>query len=92
MLKKKCPQREKYLAGKRIIPKGITGKEKFPDLLDDCFLAYNSARLREVCRLYTERMLEQDVTLGMSLSGALTPAGNAARTSLPQCRQHLIWA
>ncbi len=57
LLKKKCPHREKYLAGKRIMPKGITGKEKFPDLMDDCFLAYNSARLREVCRLFTERML-----------------------------------
>jgi len=49
--------------------------------MDDCFLAYNSARLREVCRLYTERMLEQDVTLGMSLSGALTPPAWAARAS-----------
>ena len=83
LLKKKCPHREKYLAGKRIMPKGITGKEKFADLMDDCFLAYNSARLREICRLYTTRMLEPDVTLGMSLSGALTPAGLGCSSIVP---------
>jgi deoxyhypusine synthase len=83
LLKKKCPQRDKYLSGKRIMPRGITGKEKFPDLMDDCFLAYNSARLREICRLYTERMLEPDVTLGMSLSGALTPAGIGCSCIVP---------
>ncbi len=83
LLKKKCPHREKYLAGKRIIPKGITGKEKFPDLLDDCFLAYNSARLREICQLYSTRMLQPDVTLGMSLSGALTPAGLGCSSIVP---------
>jgi len=74
MLQKKCPHKAKYLAGRRILPKGITGKEKFTDLMQNAFLAYNSARLREGCELYTEKMLEPDVTVGMSLAGALTPA------------------
>ena len=51
--------------------------------MDDCFLAYNSARLREVCQLYARRMLEADVTLGMSLSGALTPAGLGCSSIVP---------
>ena len=42
--KKKCPNRDKYLSGKRILPKNITGKEKLADLIDNTFLAYNSAR------------------------------------------------
>ena len=32
--KKRCPNREKFLAGKRIMPKNITGREKLADLID----------------------------------------------------------
>ena len=81
--KKKCPHKAKYLAGKRILPKGITGKEKLADLLLNTFLAYNSARLREGCELFTQKMLEDDVTVGMSLSGALTPAGLGCSAIVP---------
>jgi deoxyhypusine synthase len=81
--RKKLPHRHKYLAGPRILPKGITGKEKTADLLDGTFLAYNAARLREGCRLFTEKMLAPDVTVGMSLSGALTPAGMGCSSIVP---------
>ena len=64
---KKCPHRDKYLSGKRIQPKNLTGKEKLADLIDETFLAYNSARLKEGCQLFAEKMLEPDVTIGMSL-------------------------
>ncbi len=50
---------------------GFTGREKFPDLMDSAFLAYNSARLREGVELFTRKMLEPDVTVGMSFAGAL---------------------
>jgi len=36
---------------------------------------YNAGRLREGARLLSERMLKPDVTVGLSLNGALTPAG-----------------
>ena len=52
MKKNKCPNRDKYLSGKRIQPKNITGKEKLSDLINDSFLAYNSARLKEGCHLF----------------------------------------
>jgi deoxyhypusine synthase len=81
--KKKLPHRDKYLSGPRILPKGIKGQEKAADLLDRTFLAYNAARLREGCRLFTEKMLEPDVTVGMSLSGALTPAGMGCSSIVP---------
>ena len=47
------------------------------ELIDQQFQAYNAARLHEAARLYVERMLdpEQDVTIGMTMAGALTPAG-----------------
>jgi deoxyhypusine synthase len=81
--KKKLPHRHKYLSGPRILPKGITGREKAGDLLDGTFLAYNAARLREGCRLFAEKMLEANVTVGMSLSGALTPAGLGCSSIVP---------
>ena len=83
MRKKKCPHKSKYLAGRRILPKGITGREKLADLMDNCFLAYNSARLREGVELFTQKMLAPDVTVGMSFAGALTPAGLGCAAIVP---------
>jgi deoxyhypusine synthase len=83
MKAKKCPNRAKYLSGKRILPKNITGKEALPDVIDNAFLAYNGARLREACQLFTEKMLKSDVTIGMSFSGALTPAGLGCSSIVP---------
>jgi deoxyhypusine synthase len=81
--KQQCPHREEYLSGKRIMPKGITGREKFSDVVNEAFLAYNSARLKEGCHLFTDKMLEPDVTVGMTLSGALTPAGLGCSCIIP---------
>jgi deoxyhypusine synthase len=81
--KKKCPNRDKYMSGPRILPKNLTGAEKLSDVIDNAFLAYNSARLKEGCQLFVERMLEPNVTIGMSLSGALTPAGLGCSSIVP---------
>jgi len=81
--KKKCPRKDAYLSGRRILPKPITGREKFVDLIDETFLAYNAARLREGCELFVTKMLARDVTVGMSLAGALTPAGLGCSSVIP---------
>ncbi|HVO20705.1 MAG TPA: deoxyhypusine synthase [Anaeromyxobacter sp.] len=81
--KKKMPHRDRYLAGKRIQPRGLTGREPLPHLVDEVFLAYNSARLKEGCQLFADKMLEPDVTIGMSISGALTPAGLGCSSLVP---------
>jgi deoxyhypusine synthase len=75
--------RADFLRGARINPRPITGKETIPDLVDNAFLAYNAGRLAEACRLFTDRMLEDDVTVGMSLTGAMTPAGLGMSTIIP---------
>ncbi|MCX6626148.1 MAG: deoxyhypusine synthase family protein, partial [Candidatus Solibacter sp.] len=80
---KKCPNRDKYMSGPRILPKNLTGTEKLADVIDNTFLAYNGARLKEACQLFAEKMLEPDVTVGMSLSGALTPAGLGCSSIVP---------
>ena len=81
--KKKRPRKDAYLSGRRIMPKPITGREKFVDLIDETFLAYNAARLREGCELFVTKMLARDVTVGMSLAGALTPAGLGCSSVVP---------
>src|SRR5919204_2550870 len=75
--------RKDLLRGARIDPKPITGRETIPELVDQAFLAYNAGRLAEGCRLFAERMLEDDVTIGMSLTGAMTPAGLGMSTIIP---------
>jgi deoxyhypusine synthase len=72
-----------YLRGRRINPTAITGKETAADLLDNAFLAYNAGRLREGCQLFTQRMLEPDTTVAMSLTGAMTPAGLGMSCLIP---------
>jgi deoxyhypusine synthase len=75
--------KQRFLSGQRILPKPISGKEALADLVDNAFLAYNAARLQEACHLFTQKMLGVDVTVGMSLAGALTPAGLGAAAILP---------
>ncbi len=77
------PSRKEYLRGPRIDPRPITGKETVPELVENAFLAYNAGRLAEACRLFTDRMLEADVTVGMSLTGAMTPAGLGMSAIIP---------
>src|SRR5262249_38709529 len=72
-----------HLSGRRIDPPAITGRETAADLIDSAFLAYNAARLREGARLLTERMLQDDVTVALSLTGALTPAGLGMSAIIP---------
>ena len=72
-----------HLRGRRIDPVAITGTETVADLIDNAFLAFNAGRLREACALFTERMLGPEVTIGMSLTGAMTPAGLGMSTIIP---------
>src|SRR5919108_1236407 len=73
----------RLLQGRRIDPRPITSSDAVVELIDNAFLAYNAARLREACRLFTAKMLAPDVTVGVSLTGALTPAGLGISALMP---------
>jgi deoxyhypusine synthase len=47
------------------------------DLIDSGFQAYNAGRINEAARLFASRMLDpqQDVTICLTVAGAMTPAG-----------------
>ena len=67
-----------FLKGKLINPGNITKDVTIDTLVDNYYQAYNAGRLSEACRVFVEKMLNEDVTIGMSLTGALTPAGLGA--------------
>jgi deoxyhypusine synthase len=68
----------KYLhqiSQRKIEPQALTARAALPDVIDEAFLSYNAGRLREACHIFTRKMLADDCTVGLALSGALTPAG-----------------
>jgi deoxyhypusine synthase len=67
----------------RIAPPAVTGEVSAADLVDEAFLSYNGGRLREVCRVFTRKLLAPDCTVGLTLSGALTPAGLGMSCLIP---------
>src|SRR5213080_2751757 len=83
-------KQSKFLRGRRIDPKPITRATKLTDLVDGAFLAYNAARLREACWLFARKMLEPDVTVGITLTGALTPAGLGMSALIPLIKAGFI--
>jgi deoxyhypusine synthase len=63
------------ISHKRIDPPALAADTSVTRLVDEAMLSYNAGRLREACKLFTAKMLDPDVTVGLSLSGALSPAG-----------------
>src|SRR5437867_5720464 len=82
--------KSRFLHGQRIEPPAIDGNMSIVDLIDKTFNAYNAARFREACHLFTERMLADDVTVGMSVSGAMTPAGLGMAAIIPLMRTGFV--
>ena len=72
-----------YLRGQPISPPPVHGGLSVADLVDGAFLAYNAGRLRDACLLFSQKMLEPGCTVGMSLTGAMTPAGLGMSTIIP---------
>jgi deoxyhypusine synthase len=75
--------KSRYLQGKRIAPAPITKETSIVQLIENNFQAYNAARMREGSQLFAERMLRDDVTVCLTLTGALTPAGLGISAIIP---------
>jgi len=69
--------RHNHLSGKPIRYYRPKGSADLRQLIDEGFQAFNAARLGEACRIFTDKMLlpEHDTTIGLTVAGALTPAG-----------------
>ncbi len=71
-----------YLSGKRVLPKPTSKKSTVADVIDNMD-AYNGGRLRAACQLLRDKYSKQNVTIGLSIAGALTPAGLGPSTIIP---------
>jgi deoxyhypusine synthase len=69
--------------GKKLAPSSLTGTSTITDIVDEHLLAYNAARLREACQLLAQKILQPDTVVGVTLSGALTPAGLGTSCLVP---------
>jgi deoxyhypusine synthase len=78
-----CPKYLERISHQRIDPPALTKTTSLSQLIDEVFLSYNAGRLREACRLFVSKMLAPDTTVGLSLAGALTPAGLGASCLVP---------
>lgn len=63
------------ISHKRIDPPALTAQHTIADMVDNAFMSYNAGRLREACQILVQKMLDEKTTVGLALSGALTPAG-----------------
>src|ERR1041385_3589203 len=82
--------RSKFAAYPRLNPFGIGKDISAADLIDQAFLAYNGGRIREAAQLLTEKMLQKNGFIGMSLTGALTPAGLGKSCLIPLMKAGFI--
>jgi deoxyhypusine synthase len=53
------------------------GSSEIRTLVDEGFQAFNAGRLSEACQIFAGKMLaaENDTTIGLTMAGAMTPAG-----------------
>lgn len=79
-----------WLSGRRIEPRPIERGATVADLVDGAFLAYNARRLQRAARLLVEKMLADDCRVGLTLSGALTPAGLGGSVLIPLIRAGFV--
>jgi deoxyhypusine synthase len=75
--------KSRFLQGQKIYPDPLSPGMTVDEMVDRAFLAYNAGRLQKACRLFVEKMLQPGVTVGMSLSGAMTPAGVGRSAIIP---------
>ena len=83
--------KKNYFSNCEVInPEPIQGDLNVSELVDKYFLAYNSKRIKEICQLLTKKVLKKDVTVGLSLSGALTPAGLGRSVVVPLIKSGFV--
>ncbi len=78
------------LLSQKITPSPMPAEISVVDLIDGYFTAYNSARLREICHLLSREVMKEGVTVGLSLSGAMTPAGLGVSVLAPLMRNGFV--
>jgi deoxyhypusine synthase len=74
----------------RLDPRPVRPGTRATDLIRRTFHAYNAARLREACEVFTRKMLVKNGLVGVTLTGALTPAGLGRSCLIPLIKAGFI--
>jgi deoxyhypusine synthase len=74
----------------KINPSPIQRSTSIVELVDKTFIAFNGGRLREACQLLVNKILKKNVLVGVSITGALTPAGLGISCLVPLIKNGLV--
>ena len=83
--------RAAYARSRPVDPRPITGREKPADLLEHAFGAYVGRQERTAFELM-QRSLEEDCSIFLTLSGAMTPAGLHQSCLIPLIERGIVSA
>ncbi len=86
---KSSPVSKDFAKAKNVEPSPITGRQSARELLDSAFPAFVGRQVRTGYELM-ERSIEEDCTLFLTLSGAMTPAGLHQSTVIPLIERGLV--
>ncbi len=81
---------DKFRRFSRLDPRSLRQGTQASALVADTFQAYNAARLREGCELFIRKMLPRNGLIGLSVTGALVPAGLGKSCLIPLIKAGLI--
>jgi deoxyhypusine synthase len=84
------PEYPKNLCGAMLQPPAITGEMPFETVIEACMTSFNARSLRAACRLFAEQMMTQPTLVGLSIAGALVPAGLGRSCLVPMVRNGFV--
>ena len=76
--------------GVKLDPTPIVPGLSIKQLVDNHFYSYNAGRMREACQLFARKIAQPDVTIGITLTGALTPTGLGTAAIVPLIKAGLV--
>ena len=76
--------------GVKLDPTPIVPGLSIKQLVDNHFYSYNAGRMREACQLFARKISQPDVTIGITLTGALTPTGLGTAAIVPLIKAGLV--
>jgi deoxyhypusine synthase len=71
-------------------PKPVRGDARVDEMVEGSYWAHNARYLRDACDLFCEMVKSEDCVVGISLGGALTPAGLGESALIPLIKAHLV--
>ena len=74
----------------RLSPKPIAKGMTVDQVVDSSMFSFNAGSFRKACELFSEKMAGEGVRIGVSLAGALVPAGIGRSCLIPLIKSGLI--